>query len=423
MKKLFFPVMLFVAAISSCAKDESSDVDYADATNSGDLVSLNVYAGTAKGVDTTTSTLEDETTTIELHIDDSDGISDTYTFSYSGSDWSQTDAAQLKWSDIVFPANFYSLHDGSAFYNLTFGSGSAIYEDYTVTGVSTDHKDLVFHASKLIAIPTGGVLSAYHKHALSKIDLYAATGDNNVYIAKATLINVSGKGTVTITPLAVDADASEVGASWVCSDSDDDVEDYEYYYIGTSSPVAFNSDTYGSDPLIYADEAPDASMMIIPQTTTAITSDQIADGDLSASYVEVIYYMTSSTGNPLVGYSSVGVRDDYNDYIGTDQTTTLYVKAAFPLGYTFGANKEYTIKLGLGADCSSGGILVDDFYVDKDGNKVELTKKDTSEKETVEIPDIDEGDDILENVNSVIDITVTATDWSTGSSTTLEYTE
>ncbi len=417
MKKLFFPVMLFAVAMSSCSEDETSMGDYPGAAEGEDLVSINVYAGTTKGSDTTTSTLEDSTY-VELHIDDSGTISDTYTFTYASSDWSQTEADPVKWGDIVFPANFYSLHDGTAFGDLSFTDNVATYRDYTVSGESTTHKDLVFHASTLDAIPTGNVLSVYHKHALSKIHLYAATGTYNVYIAKATLVNVDGEGTVTITPLADDAASTDVGATWTNSDSNYD--DYQYYYIGENAATALNSTTSGSDQLINSDT--DAPLMIIPQTTTAITSASIAASSIGTeSYVEVIYYMTNTGGYPIVGYPTVSYMSDASDYVDADQDITLYVKAAFPLGYTFTPNKEYDIYLGLGEDGSTGGILVEDVYVDKDGDPVKLTKKDGDSDEEVEIPEKEPGDDVLDGQNSEIDITVSVTTWDDGDSVTLEY--
>lgn len=420
MKNLFFSAIILGAAFVSCAENETSvGGGTTSAVGDGDLVSINVYAGTTKGVDTDTSTLEGST--VELHIDDSGTISKTYTFTCTDSDWSQS-ASELMWSDIVFPANFYSLHDGTAFNDLTFTDGVATYRSYTVTGDSSAHNDLVFHASKLESIPVGGMLSAYHKHALSKIHLYAGTDDYIVYIAKATLCNVDGEATVTITPLASDADASDVGATWDSASADAESgfngDSYQYYYVGDETPTGLTIDDDGADPLI--NTLSNAPMMIIPQTTTPLTAADVIADDMDNTYIEVIYYMTNASGNPLVGYSSVSVRSDASLYNETD--IPLYVKAAFPLSYTFEANKEYNITLGLGEDNTTGGILVNDYYVDKDGEKVILTLVSDDSETTIEIPDIDEGENILSNVESLIDITVTANLWSGDNSLDLEYT-
>ncbi|MFI3248317.1 MAG: hypothetical protein R3Y39_04225 [Rikenellaceae bacterium] len=415
MKKLFFPVMLLAAAMCSCTEDETNMIDYPSG-DSSDLVSINVYAGTTKGTDTTTETLETKAY-VELHIDDSASKALTYKFTYDGTNWNQGADDPIKWSDIVFPAKFYSLHDGSPYTNLTFTDDDATYTDYTVSGESSLHKDLVFHASEIDAIPADGTLSVYHKHALSKIHLYAATGTNKVYIARARLINMDGKGTVTITPLDDDATSTDVGASWENSGTSD--SEYEYYSVESNASAISSGD--GSAKIIST--LTESPLMIIPQSTTAATAEQIANSKIVGTYIEVIYYLTNVNENPLVGYAKVRNLPDGEDYISTDLDRTLYVMAAFPLAHCFLPNKEYDITLGLGSEDSTGGILIEDYYVDKDGVKVTLTKKDDGSTTTPEVPDVDEGDDILDNVNSAICITVTANSWDDGIDKEIEFTE
>lgn len=396
--------------MSSCSTDSTS-VEAKNAADSADLVGVNVYAGITKGADTETSDLE-TSGVVELHIDDSGTLSESLTFTFADSDWSQTDASQIKWGDVVFPANFYSMHDGAAFDALTFDPDKAVYSDYVVSGASSAHKDLVYHASQLESIPVGGMVSAAHKHALSKINLYAATGDNNVYIAHVNLVNIDALGTVTITPLTEDSAATDSDISWALGDAN--LQRYQYYYVGDAAASALNSSVAGCDPLI--NELDEAPLMIIPQETTAATSTDIIRDDVATSYVEVIYYMTNDKGNPVVGFSAVKERPDADDFSLADQNKALYVKTGFPLGYEFEPNKEYDITLGIGADGSTGGILIHDYYVDKDGNEVELTSSEDGSKVTPEVPDVDEGDDVLDNVGDLIDITVTASPWIDGNS-------
>ncbi len=428
MKNLFFPLFIFAMAMSSCATDDVTDV-VSSPLDDGDAVSINVYAGTTKGTDMTTSGLETSGYVL-LHIDDADDDNLTYEFKYSGGDWAQTASTAIKWSTIAFPANFYSLHDGEPI-TMTFNDDSATYEGYEILEKSTSHKDLVYHASQLSMIPTGGTVSVYHKHALSKIHLYAATGGNKVYIARANLVNIDGMGNVTITPLSAADIATANGVSWVNSGTSDDT--YLYYDLDDFSlktPEALVSTTTGSVIINYDETAP---MMIIPQTTKAasITTDETADttedttdtaglvAEVSGSYVEVIYYLTDANNMPVVGYSSVAARPDANEYCTDDQGKALYVMGGFPLGHTFLANKEYDITLGLGSTGSSGGKLLVDYYVNKDGEPVSLTKIGEDEESPVEIPEIDEGDDILGDSDDDIDIVVSAHDWEDGTDHTI----
>lgn len=431
MKKLFLPLAIIAVTMSSCSNDEPNEgFTTSSSTDNGNLVSINAYAGTTRAKDTTTSTLEDSGY-VELHIDDSDTIKSSYTFAFALDDWSQDETDKIIWDDITFPANFYSMHDGAPFTGLSFTEDTATFTDYTVSGASTEHKDLVYHASQLSAIPTGGAVSVYHKHALSKIHLYAATGSNNVYIARVNLVNIESEGTLTITPVTASEISTTNGAEWVIESGN--LTDYLYFYTGEVAPSALNSTTNGSNPII--NDTEEAPLMIIPQETTAATMSS-TDGSLatfSGSYIEVIYYMTDSKNMPIVGYSSVAARADASSYIDDDQSKTLYVMGAFPLGYEFEVNKEYDISLGLGADNSSGGILIADYYVDKTGEAVTLTKNgvdtdgdgdsDEDDGSSVEIPEIDEGDDILADSSDCIDIIVTVNDWDDGGSITVEYTE
>ncbi len=412
MKKIYFPALLLaLATMVGCAEDESQVVGgVASSGDNGDLVSINVYAGTTKGTDTTTDTLEDKGEVV-IHINDSGTVNETYKFTCENSDWSQS-GSSLLWNDITFPANFYSLFDTEALTSLTFNNDDAIYSNYSVAMESTDHKDLVYHASTLDAIPSSSMVSVHHKHALSKINFYVSTGSINVYIARVQMVNVDDTGTVTITPLAADASSTTVNAVW--KDNTTFNSTYQYYYVGANdATTAFNSATYGGDTII--NNATNAPMMIIPQSTTAATITEDANGGadatISDTYVEVIYYATSSTGSPLVGYSSASELSNATDYISTDLGKVLYVKAGFPLGYEFITNKEYDITLGIGSAGSSGGVLLADYFVDKDGVAVTLTKDTSGDKETVEVPDIDEGDDIFSNSTDEIDITVSACDW------------
>ncbi len=419
MKNLFLPLMLFAIGMSSCSKDQPNISD-SSTTQSSDLVGINVYSGTTRALDTTTETLETTSGEVVLHIDDSGSIQSTYYFYYQNSDWAQDDTDAIAWSKITFPANFYSMHDGDPLEGLSFTSEVATYTNYTVTGESWEHKDLVYHASVLNAMPTGGAVSLYHKHALSKIHLYAATDKTKVYIARVRLVNIDGEGVATIKPVAYDEITTASGISWTNSESD--FETYLYHYIGDEKITSISSAS-GTNPIIT--EVATAPLMIIPQSTTAAVMGGSENSVVSftGSYIEVIYYLTDSDNNPIVGYSSVAARPDAADYIEDNQPLALFVMGAFPLEATFYPNMEYDITLGLGASGSTGGILIADYYVDKSGIAVDLTKVDGDDDDddgTTEIPGIEEGDYILGDADDPIDIIVTANSWDDGEDVDVE---
>ncbi len=418
MKKNFIPAILFsvALAVGSCSEDIPNSGS-SDATSNTELVTINVSSGTTRGVDTATSTLE-TSDGVKLHIVDYDGSTKgAYHFEATDSDWSQSSSTALTWADISFPAYFYSLHDGTpqelGLDNYDSGSSKLSYQ---VTGGSAYHKDLVYHASTLYSIPTGSTINVFHKHALSKIHLYAATGGNLVYIAKVDFVNVYDDGTVTISPVSASELTTDSGITWEYDTYS--TQSYEYYWTeDNGSPATITSTSDGSTIINGEDYAP---FMIIPQTTVGATAEDIADEGtkVTGSYINVIYYMTDSDGNRIVGYSKVSELPDADDYSSGDQEKTLYVMGAFPISYTFAVNTEYNIVLGLGSDGSSGGILLADYYVDKDGVAVSLTKLDSDDDgkdekiDELDIPEIDTGDNILGDSTDAIDITVSAHDWN-----------
>lgn len=418
MRKIFFPALLLVAAMSSCSQN---DVDMASLKSSGDSsdkVTANIVsAGSiSRGAVVTTSTLEDSDSGVDIYIKDAKDIDSHYNFKATDSDWSQSNSSLL-WNDITFPAYFFSMHDGEAQF-LSYANGKVTLS-YTVSGASTAHKDLVYHASTLSAIPSSAAVNAYHQHALSRLSIYAGTGGNKVYIAKVTVMNLDGEGIATIDPDGIVWTMNEINSY-----------DYEYYPINDEEvvPIKLQSttvDNVTTNPLI--NDGEDASLMIIPQTAVKATVPGAEAGGSSTVtdvYIEVIYYLTDSDDNALVGYSAVSKMSNSTDYIDGDQEKTLYVKAAFPLGKTFVDNMHYYITLGLGMVGSTGGYLVDDFYVDEDGDPVKLTTKEDAndgddgddDSKKVDIPDLLPGDEIFGGSYDLVDIIVDMSTWGSSES-------
>ncbi len=419
MKTILFSALLLVATMSSCSKNEVTEEVLGTANLQGDEVGLNTTTTNlrqTRGADMTTAGLETSASGVMLHINDAGTKSAGYHFTAIGSDWSQNSATPVLWKDLTFPAFFYSMHDGTP--QMVTLNGDTDYtdltdenatHDYTVTGESSTHKDLVYHASQLDDIPTSGKVNAAHTHALSKINLLAGTGENKLYVARVRLMNVDGDGSLTITaPNTV---------AWTTGTSNED--DYQYFYINNAAPTALQSIVGGvtTNPLL--NTASNAPMMIIPQTTTAAAYTTSGDQAVfSGTYVEVIYYLTDKDDKAIAGYSAVSALPNATEYIPADQSTVLYVKAAFPLGQTFVDNKVYNLLLGFGMEDSTGGELVDDFYVDKDGNPVQLTKNGCS-PDKVDIPELEPGDKILDYKNKAVDILVSSGAWGASESVNL----
>ncbi|MFI3323017.1 MAG: hypothetical protein R3Y50_10940 [Rikenellaceae bacterium] len=391
MKKFIIPALLIVAAMSSCSKDEVTEV--LPQGDNANVLGLSVSSGVTKGADVTTASLENNTK-VKLYAVKTDKTVYTSDFTFDSGDWSSSDAPT--WTALGLPGEtvkFYSVHDGEGpiILDVSDTSVGATLE-HTTSQESADHKDLVYYAGSLAAIPAGGKIQAYHKHALSKVNVKASTGDLKVYIARVRLVNADSKANAAMLDNSV---------TWT---NNTDVTDLFNYYADANASNTLVASQFDDELIKLADTNPD--ILMVPQTLAATCKSDIND-DLSDSYIEVIYCAEDKDGNPLVGYSEASKYPEYDNITNEDVTTTtpLYVKAAFPVSYAFVDDTAYIISLGLGGiDDSTGGLNLSDNYVDKDGNDIEL-----GDKVDPDLPE--EGDPIFPTGNTQIDITVKVCDW------------
>ncbi len=411
MKKIILPVLLLVGAMSSCSKNDVTEVLHS--SDNMNAVGLNVASGVTRGADVTTASIQN-TSNIDLYYA-STAKTGKATFTCSAGDWISTDAP--KWSELGIPGSttaFYSMNDGSNAYGLVDAtSGMTADAAFTTGEESANHKDLVYYAGELAAIPAGGQINAFHKHALSKVNFFATTGSLNVHIARVRLVNVGAESTPTIT--------APTTVTWTKVASQDAF--FKYYADADASSdkvaVSFGDPvTAGADnskvAIMAASTTP--SVMMIPQAlvnsfdTATQQGDNVADV-IKGAYIEVIYCATDKNGEAIVGYTEAQKHPQYSkmttgttDTDITSATTPLYVKAAFPIAsLSLGDNKAYDVILGLGGTGSTGGYVVSDEFVNKDGDKINLGIEET------EIPDID--DPVFPDADAQIDIIVTVGDW------------
>ncbi len=395
MKKFFIPALLFMGAMSSCSKNEVTEV-LPEGDNSN-KVGINISSGATKGVDLMTNDIETQGDIKLYAISEKTSEPTSYMFKFTDGDW--ISGVAPSWDEIGIPVVFYSAHEGTNPVELSVKvtntsdlttEANLGYEVSTASSVS--HKDLVFHASKVNSIPLGGKINAYHTHGLSKINFLASTGTNKAYIARVQLMNVDKNGVATITP--------KNAISW--SENSEIGMDYCYY----ADPTASSSQVaamFDEGDYIATDKTKSAIMMI-PQTLNDPDVFTTTTGLEAGTYVEVIYCLEDSEGNPIVGYTSADKHyefDKFPDDIAAN--TPLYVKVAFGVKYDLVAGKQYDITLGLGRENSTGGIVLGKEFVDKDGDPIDTDPVDTG------IPE--PGEPAIPGASTQVDITVNVGDW------------
>lgn len=471
-RKLFLPCALALAvAITGCAKVEV-DAQYQP---SDDVESIGMSVATAKtlarGASASVATLQASELSVAV-ISTKDGNSVPATtltigYTYDGADWSQTSDASYKWSEIDYPSNFYSmLHSTATALNSVAEKGTAQVFDITAAsgaaaasvakieftpsdaGLTNTHNqiDLLYAGIQVAALPAAGKATMNFYHALSKVDIYAATelADtiNTVYIQDASIKYMDGTAEFDI---AASIEENQVAEFWTLGDNSGVNYGYMQHYNSAITPI-----TSAKAVLLATKDEDYGSMMILPQTTVGFDVSQtntVIAAEIAAgqcSYVEVIYYGTKKDANSntvtfagayaddeslVIGFDAVASANERYFVSSADTTTIsktaydaapdsypnaipypaagdpLSVKVAFPLTNIFAMGKYYHITLGFGGLVgSTGGYLVESNFYDQSGNKLPLTLNTQ-----YYLP----GDPVLADADGLIGIAVTLADWET----------
>ncbi|MDR0954685.1 MAG: fimbrillin family protein [Rikenellaceae bacterium] len=117
------------------------------------------------------------------------------------------------------------------------------------------------------------------------------------------------------------------------------------------------------------------SALMLPQDLTGRDWTALAAPDGDDSYIEVVYRVTETTGGrDVVGYTDA---KNHTDYDGSNPTkdltgTPLFVKVGYSINTEWEMGKAYTYVLHLGDPSKSGGNLIDQYYIDEDGDTTDL---------------------------------------------------
>ncbi len=371
MKKLLFLAATAAIAMSSCSKNEVSDIAAPSIDPSVVGLSLGTFA--TKAETNAASLITSDLVTIYSTEENLNELS----FVYETSAWAQASGGEKKWADSWFTNGsipLYSLHNGTTPLAVTASTGKAD-AAFTVAGSAADQTDLVYYAAKIAAVPSSGNISATFKHALSRVKFATATSSESI-TADVKLINLC-KLNNTGTPTLYAATSS---VDW-----------------GATSGTA----TYANDV--------ENDLFIIPQTT-AYTTGGAAPAD-NGSIVTALFY-TKTSDAAIVGYESataykqknpnakLSLTDDETNKPDT-YTGALYVKAAFPLAYTFIAGTYYTLTLNF----SGTSVLVaEEGYFSADGAPIYIYDADEEE------PGVDEPIN-PDAADTEIGLTVTVSSW------------
>ncbi len=317
-------------------------------------------------------------------------------------------ADDQKWptDNAGYPINFYA-HYPIGNHNLTAG----LKEDITVLKSPADQIDyLAAKHENVVARPISNKVTLNFKHMLSKIDFQVVTGPTRTTIVQSIKIKNVG-----------DTRKFDYKAlSWMTGDNQlaDNSIIHPYLKVGDGvkefagnvTPLAINpcSKSLMPMPQNLVARAWDGTLDVSEKTVT--TPD--AWTYTSQAYIEVVYRVyETATGKDVIGYGLANNHPDWANIGPKAQSAyngkPLYVVVGYPLPNEFwemGIGYTYTIYLGT--NDASGGILMDDRYVDGDGEFVNIAVIDPDTEEP-----IDPEEPIVDTTKG-IGFIVSVTDWT-----------
>lgn len=271
---------------------------------------------------------------------------------YVGGAWKWDTTNPIMWptTETDFPINFYAYYPKTET-TLT----SALTANYTIAATPAAQIDfLAANQTDVIIRPSSGNVSLAFKHMLSKINFKVVTGTHvTVEVQSITVKNAGNTGTFNYAALGWSTLPSSGTLSYNYMQAP--LNDPANVFIGATTATAVTGSS--------------GSLMLMPQDFSSRAWNNTVGGLANQSYIEVVYRIyETATGKDVVGLT------DATDHAGNSDSHvngSLFVKVGYSLSTNWLMGKAYTYTIYLG-DGSSGGSLVDDKYVDEDGNGTDL---------------------------------------------------
>ncbi len=313
-------------------------------------------------------------------------------YKYATSTWGWA-GVDVKWPTDAgdYPMNFYAYFPdettlGSGVASVTSTSTSDINLSYVVPVDMDDQIDYLAASATTAARPKGDKLALAFDHILSKVSIQVVPGNGiKVYMPQTGVANVNSTATYEV-----------VGGTWGTA-----TEPKSHDFLGVDEAMMTFE---GTDPaeLIASPIKTDDFLMLMPQANTATWTHSKGNQPTDA-YISALYRMTDTSDKDIVGYGKAQDHPSFYKSATNEQyrDKALYVKIGYPIqkgSFTWEKGLSYVYNLHLGTNGATNGYLLDDYYYDEEGEKVDL-------KIDGKVP----GDPVSDGC---IDFTVTVGDWA-----------
>ncbi|MDR0295596.1 MAG: fimbrillin family protein [Prevotellaceae bacterium] len=394
--KMILGLMVTALIFTSCSKDEVSNVN----PHNPNAIGFEVSTGKTRASVNDLIALQNASggfgvyatyrTPLEQFI-----INKAY--KYNGSAWQWTDN-DILWptNESDYPINFYAYYPLSA---IALSGTNGLSINYTVAATPELQVDcLAASHTNVMVRPASCNINLAFKHTLSKIDFKIVTGvETTVEVQSVAIRKVGDTGTFTFS-----------GLRWATLPTAGNTG-YNYMKAPVSPANIFAGQITAADIA-----GSSGSLMLMPQNLSLRPWDKTENGlTQDQSYIEVVYRMYETDNlNDMVGYTDATEHPLYED-LNSIVTGSLFVKVAYPLPTNWEMSKAYTYTIHLGTPESSGGNLIEENFMDKDGNDSGLP---------VVHPDTEEPIDVPQPIfpDKPIGFIVTVEDWGTPSDNPLQ---
>ena len=213
--------------------------------------------------------------------------------------------------------------------------------------------------------PSGGELPLNFKHILSKVNFTVSTDDptDKAYVLAVGFCNLVSTATFEATD-----------DSWTLGTYGTDIDTFNYYNAFEPIAGGFRPEiefmNANKDSLFTGAAAKTEHLMLLPQDPDVWDiSDPILHPTNLEAHIRLLYRL-EVTGNPdRVGYADAQDHDDWSVF-GASYTGPLYVMVGYAYDATWESGKGYSYDIPIPG--TGGGIYLDEFYYDNEGNRTDL---------------------------------------------------
>jgi len=366
-----FLLSLSVTALmtASCSKNEVSDINNFDA----DAIGFELSTGKTRAVVSNLGAIQSDAAGFGVYATNGTSAAmfiENKAYKYDAGEWKWEGQKNTwpKWpaDETGFPIHFY------AYYPLSSASSlnSALTHEYTIAATPAAQTDfLAANRKDVIARPGSSNVNLNFTHILSKIDFAVVKATNVAVELQSIAVNsVGNKRTFNF----ADLDWLAQPVAWG--------DKYNFMKAPAVAANKFEGDDTGG-----VVQGSDGSLMLMPQDLDGRAWEDWKIASLDAkSHIAVVYRVNErENGADILGYADATKHPDYEEK-GNGITGGLFLKVAYSLDTNWGKSKAYTYSVYLGAPGASGGILIDDMFYDKDGNRTELPVIDPNTEEPLD---------------------------------------